>query len=108
MLFRSYRQHSAYRWEVDDYMVERGWSPRIVAEADDALLMLEAAARGAGVAFVPKSLSRDAVAAGRVRVLATLGAGSASVFALYNDSENTALARRVVELLIEKAELLDK
>lgn len=102
-----YRPHSAYRWEVDDFLLERGYKPRIVAEADDALLMLEAATRNAGVAFVPRSVARDAITAGRVRIVAALEPGSASVFALYSESENTELARRVVERLLENAQRLD-
>jgi LysR family transcriptional regulator, transcriptional activator of nhaA len=102
-----YRATSAYRFEVDDYLSDNHLRPRIVAEADDALLMLEAAARGAGIAFVPRSVARDAIAAKRVKVLATLDPGSAAVHAIYNDQDGEALARRAVDRLLEHARELE-
>lgn len=102
-----YRASSAYRYEVDDHLVEHHLRPRIVGEADDSLLMLEAAARGAGIAFVPRSIARDALEAGRVKLLATLDPGTAAVFAIYNDQDTEALTRRAVELLVEHARTLE-
>lgn len=98
-----YRAQSAYRYEIDDYLNDRQLQPRVVAETDDTMLMLEAAIRGAGIAFVPRTIARDAIASGRVRTLATLDLGSAAVFALYSDADNAELARRAVELLMEHA-----
>lgn len=103
-----YGMGSSYRWEADSYLGDRGLRPRVAAETDDALLMLEAAARGACIAFVPRSLARDAIAAGRVRVLATLEPSSASVHAFYHDTESAELARRAVALLVEYAASLDR
>jgi LysR family transcriptional activator of nhaA len=103
-----YAVASAYRWEVDDYLARRGYRPRVAAETDDPLLMLEAAARSRCVAFVPRSIARDAVATGRVRVLDTLDAGSAAVHAVYRDAATAELARRVVTLLVEQATALDR
>jgi len=97
-----YRATSAYRWDIESYLDEHDAEPDIVAEADDALLMIEAAARGVCAAFVPRSLARDAIAAGRVRVVATLPSGGAAIHALYQDSD-VDLARRAVELLIAHA-----
>ncbi len=57
---------SSSRWAVDSYLDEHGLRPRVVGEADDALLLIEAAARGGFIAFVPDSVARDPVAAGRL------------------------------------------
>jgi len=98
-----YRPGTAYRYEIDDYLADHQLTPRIVAEADDAMLMLEAAARGAGIAFVPRSIARDALSAGRVTEIAVLEPGSAAVYALYQDGDNAELAQRVVEQLVASA-----
>jgi len=98
---------SAYRWEVENYLTERQLRPVVSAETDDTLLMLEAAARTACIAFVPKSIARDAIATGRVRVVDTLATGTANVHALYHDAASAEMARRAVALLVEYAVSLD-
>lgn len=99
-----YRMTSSARWAVDAFLDERGLRPRIVGESDDALLLIEAAARGGFVAFVPRSVARDPVAAGRLSVIATLDSACALVHAVYQDGESAALARRAVAVLIEHAQ----
>jgi LysR family transcriptional activator of nhaA len=98
-----HRHASSYRWEVDAYLQAHGLKPHGVAELDDAFLMLEAVARGGFVAFVPRSVARDAIAAGRVQIIAELKEGSAAVYALYHRREHVDLARKAVELLAEHA-----
>jgi len=98
-----HRGASSYRWEVDAYLEENGLEPQCVAEVDDAFLMLEAVARGGFVAFVPRSVARDALEAGRVKVIAELDPGSAAVFALYHRRDGVDLARKAVEMLAEHA-----
>ncbi|HUQ06322.1 MAG TPA: LysR family transcriptional regulator [Kofleriaceae bacterium] len=98
-----HRNASAYRWEVDAYLEEKGLKPQGVAELDDAFLMLEAVSRGGFVAFVPRSVARDAIKNGRVKVIAELDAGSAAVYALYHRRDHVDLARKAVELLAEHA-----
>jgi len=102
-----YRETSAYRFEVDDYLEANQLKPRIVGEADDALLMLEAAARGAGIAFVPRSLARDAIAAGRVKQVAALEVGATTMYAIHGEAEAGDLARRAVDQLIAHAAELE-
>ena len=97
-----YRASSALRWDIEAYLNTNGLRPKIVGETDDALFLLEAAARGGFVAFVPRSVARDAIAAGRLKTLATLATTHAGVFALYQDGETSDLARRAVHLLIEQ------
>src|SRR4051812_48436532 len=56
-----YRGSSAFRWDVESFLEARGLRPRVAAESDDALFLLEAAARGGYVVFVPRSIARDAI-----------------------------------------------
>jgi LysR family transcriptional activator of nhaA len=99
-----YRASSAFRWEVEAFLQSRGYRPRLAAEVDDSLFLLEAAARGGYVAFVPRSIARDAVASGRVRILETIEPSTNGVFALFQDGDGVDLARRAVEVLIEHAQ----
>lgn len=94
-----YRQGSAYRWEIDDWLDERGVHPPIAAETDDGLLMLEAVAQGAGVAFIPTSLARDALRVGRLRAVAVLEPSSSVLRATLRERERVDLAERAIERL---------
>lgn len=98
-----YRAASAYHWEVDNFLRDRGLYPQVMGELDDAFLMLEAVVRGGFVAFVPESVARPAVKLGRVKALAMIRPTSAGVFALYHGSDSKDLARTAVERLIENA-----
>lgn len=98
-----YRGSSIYHWEVDTYLKENGLHPSSVAELDDAFLMVEAVSRGGFVAFVPRSVAREAIKGGRVKVLATLAPATAGIHAIYQGGESRDLARTAVEKLIENA-----
>ncbi len=98
-----YRMGSSSRWAVDAYLDEHGLLPRVAGEADDSMLMIEAAARGGFVAFVPRSVARDPVAAGRLRVVADIDPARVMVHAVYQDGEAAEMARRAVAILIEHA-----
>ena len=98
-----YRAASAYHWEVDTYLRDKGLRPKSIGEVDDAFLMLEAVVRGGFVAFVPNSVARHAMKLGRVRALASFQPASAGVHALYHKTESAELARKAVEKLIENA-----
>jgi LysR family transcriptional regulator, transcriptional activator of nhaA len=98
-----YRQGSAYRWEIDLFLDEKGYRPHLVGESDDSFLLLEAVIRGGFVAFVPRSVARDALSMGRVKALLTLEPGGAGIHALYHDGESASLARRAVQMLAEYA-----
>lgn len=99
----NYRATSAFRWEVEAFMAERGLRPVVAAEADDAMFMLEAAARVDTVAFVPQSIARDAIRAKRVVALAELAPSQAGVWALVQDGNAADLARLAVRALVEHA-----
>ncbi len=96
-----YRATSAYRWDVEAYLEANALRPKIAAESDDSLFLVEAAARGGYVAFVPKSVARDAVANNRLRVLAQIASTHAGVHALYSDGASAELAQRAVGVLID-------
>ena len=98
-----YLEGSAYRWEIDLFLDAQGYRPRLVGESDDSFLLLEAVIRGGFVAFVPRSVARDALSLGRVKELLTLEPGVAPVHALYHDGESASLARRAVQMLAEYA-----
>ena len=96
-----YRASCAYRWEVEAFLESRGYRPRISAEVDDSLFLLEASARGGYVTFVTKSVARDAIAAGRVRIVEVVEPARSGVYALYQDGATADLARRAIALLVE-------
>jgi LysR family transcriptional activator of nhaA len=99
-----YRSNSTFHFEVKAFLESRGLKPRIVGEADDPFLLVEAAARGGYVVIVPRSVVRDALAAGRVRILAQIESVHAGVHALYQDGTAADLARRAIEKLIAIAQ----
>ncbi len=96
-----YRGSSAFRWDVDNYLEAKGLRPKVVAESDDALFLVEAVARGGYIAFVPRSICRDAIGAKRLKAIAELTPAHAGVFALYQDGAAAELARRAVGVLVE-------
>lgn len=98
-----YRPSSIYRWEVEKYLQNSGLEPTIMGEADDAFLMLEAVLRGGFVAFVPRSVARDALRQNRVKELLTLSTETAGVYAVYPASDSLQIARTAVERLIQHA-----
>jgi len=99
-----YRASCGYRWEVEAFLESRGYRPRISAEVDDSLFLLEASARGGYVTFVTKSSARDAIAAGRVRIVEVVEPVRSGVYALYQDGTSAELARRAIALLVENSE----
>lgn len=98
-----YRIASVYYWEVDNFLKEKGLRPTSMGELDDAFLMLEAAGRRGFVAFVPRSVAREAIKGKKVKALATLAPVSAGVHAVYHNSDTLQLARTAVEKLIASA-----
>jgi len=96
-----YRASSAFRWDVDNFLETKGLRPKLVAESDDALFLVEAVARGGYIAFVPRSICRDAIEAGRLAMLTELTPQHAGVYALYQDGAAADLARRAVGVLVE-------
>lgn len=98
-----YPPSSAYHWEIDAYLKDQGLRPKTSGELDDAFLMLEAVIRGGFVAFVPRSVGREAIKHGKVKALAALAPSNAGVYAIYPSSDTLQLARTAVDRLIANA-----
>jgi LysR family transcriptional activator of nhaA len=98
-----YSNGSSHRWEIQAFLEAHALRPRIAGELDDPRTMLEAAIRGTVVAFVPRIVAREAIAARRVRSLVVLEPAAAAVQALFHDS---ALATSAVARLAEHAATL--
>lgn len=98
-----YPTSSSFYWEVAQFLEAKNLRPRIVGEADDPFLLVEASARGGHIAIVPVGAARDAVAAGRVKMLEKLESAHAGVHALYQSGTSAELARRAIERLIATA-----
>ena len=96
-----YRASSSARAAVESYLEDNHLRPRLIGEADDALLMIEAAARGGFIAFVPRSVARDPVSAGRLKVIAEMGEYHQAIHAVYQDGEAADMARRAVAVLVD-------
>lgn len=75
-------------------------TPKLIGETDDALFMLEAVIRGVCIAFVPRSVARDAILQKRVRVLTVLPPNGISLNAVYHDGGSVAQTTHAVELLV--------
>ena len=96
-----YRPSSAFRWDVEEFLEERNLRPTIAAESDDSLFLIEAAARGGYVAFVPSSVARDPIAAGRLNALAVVTPSHGGIHAIYQDGVSAELVRRAITTLVE-------
>jgi LysR family transcriptional regulator, transcriptional activator of nhaA len=103
-----YRTSSSFHWDVAGFLEAQDLRPKIVGEADDPFLLVEAAAQGGHIAIVPATVARDSLAAGRVRVLARLDSAHAGVHALYQDGTATDYARQAIERLIAAAQRSDQ
>lgn len=98
-----YRATTSYRRDVDAFLEARGFKPRVAGEADDSVVLVDLVASGGYIAVVPRAVARDAIAAGRVRVLADVDASTAAVHALYQDNVAAGLARAAVAALVAQA-----
>lgn len=101
-----YRPSSPYHWGVETYLAEHGLTPRVAAEADDPAFLVEAVARGAFVAIVPRVVARDAILAGRVRELGRVEQHPITVYAVHADAKPGELVQRAVAALIARAKTL--
>ncbi len=97
-----YRSSSAYHWEVDSFLKEKGLRPSIAAELDDAFLMLEAVVRGGFVAFVPHSVARERIKRGQVKRIAAIRPQS-SIHAVYHADDAVEVTHSAVEKLVANA-----
>ena len=103
MSLLDYRTTSAYHFDVQNYLQDNGLHPRSAGETDDAFLMLEAAARGGFIAFVPQEVARKAIKEGHVTELATIEISQTGIYAVYPASEMLDVAQQAVNNLIKNA-----
>lgn len=96
------RATTGFRKDIDAFLEARGLKPQVAGEADDSLLLVEAAVSRGLVAVVPRSIARDAINSGRLRILEHV-ASSSAVHALYQDSTPAALVHRAIEAIVEEA-----
>ena len=95
-----YRATTSYRHDVEAHLEAKGLRPLVAGEADDPMVLVEAAARGGCITIVPEPVAKDAIALGRVRLLGEIDAANAGVHALY---QKNVPARQAVESLIAAA-----
>jgi LysR family transcriptional regulator, transcriptional activator of nhaA len=98
--FINYRPGAAFHRDVQSFLEAKSLRPRVVAEADDALLLLEVASSSALAAIVPLSLARDSIARGRVSILAILDHGHAAVHAIFQQDDGLDSVRKAVDRLV--------
>jgi LysR family transcriptional activator of nhaA len=91
-----FRPTSPYWWAIAAHLEARGLRPRVIAEAEDALFLVDAALHCRCVAIVPESAARHALEAGRLRILEEVKSPGLGVQALYHDN---TMAKRAIELL---------
>ena len=96
----TFRPTSPYWWTVAAYLEERGLQPRIVAECEDALFLVEATLHHRCVAIVPESAARRALSTGHLRIIEQVDSDGLAIHALYHDN---SVARRAIERLVEHA-----
>lgn len=98
-----YRPTSPYRWVVEGFLEAKGLRPRVVAESDDSLFLVEVAARTGCIAIVPRPAARDALQSNRLCVLDEVESPAVAVHALYQDNVAGDLTRQAVEVLVQSA-----
>ncbi len=90
-----YRASSPFRASIDTHLAEHALRPKIAGEAEDALLLVEAAAREGFLTFVPRPVARPAIDAGQLVRIASVES-AAALFAVH---ARTDRARSAVALL---------
>lgn len=97
--FIHYTSGSRYRWDVDAFLERHKLSPRIAAEAEDALFLLEAAASGDFIAIVPRQIADEPLAAGRIKLVETIDTELTDIYALRRTTATSELAKLAVAAL---------
>lgn len=95
-----YTRDSRYRWDIDSAFREHDLVPNIIAEADDVVLLAAAAAQGAGVVAVPRSVAAEQIQLGQLVELGRVGAATSAVYAHFRHIDPSQVVREALELLI--------
>jgi LysR family transcriptional activator of nhaA len=97
--FLHYTRDSRYRWDVDAcFRAHDAW-PEVVAEADDVVLLVAAAAEGVGFAAVPRSVATERIQLGELVDLGPVDGASTAVYAHYQQLDPSEVVRTAVEAL---------
>ena len=96
----TYGSDAPYSWDIETFLETKQLAPTLAAEADDALVLLEAALRGGYIAFVPRAIAREAVEQRRLVELVRLDSTHASIYAVRRDDDVSELPRRAIERLV--------
>lgn len=81
-----YRPTTPFRRDVEQFLSENHLAPKFGGEADDGLLLIEAATQPGRITIVPRALSAFAVECNRLVVLRTVEPSTCMIHALYPDS----------------------
>lgn len=99
--FVHYTNHSAYRFEVDQWLRDERVEPQVVAEADDVYLIRDSVAANIGLGVVPRQLI-DETSSSKVTVLGELPR-CFEIHAVYMRQDPSEKILAAVELLAEVA-----
>ena len=94
-----YLPDAAERFEVDHFLREEGIEARVLGETNDVSTLVEVAATGRCVAFVPETVAEPMLKTGDLRALAHLPRVHQNVYAVRAKQDDPALVERAVELL---------
>lgn len=102
-----YLPGSPLRTEVDRHLAERERDVSVLAETDDALLMLECVTQGLASAIVPLVTARHALREGKVALVEVLPDTHITLVAVMRDGAHDRQAQRAVDEILRfvRAEL---
>lgn len=94
-----YLPDAAERWAIDHFLRAQAIQPRLAGETDDVSTLIELAATGQCVAFVPETAGLPALEAGSLRTLGHLPKVHQNVYAMAAHREVPDLVGKAIELL---------
>ena len=100
-LLLQYGTGAHIRSAIENFLRDHELSPRLVAEIDDAVFLVEVAAQGRHLAIVPKAVARAAIAAGRVRVLEVIDLDDTGVYATHRATTSSEIVRAAIRLMVD-------
>jgi len=89
------------RAAADEFIHARALKPSRIAEADDALFLVEAAVAGGHLVIAPESVARSAIRANQVRVVDSIEIDNAGVYAIHRRTTSGEIARNAIQLLVK-------
>ncbi|MCW1883561.1 LysR family transcriptional regulator [Luteolibacter flavescens] len=96
--FIHYTSHSAYRFEIDQYLRQKRVEPRVVAEADDVYVIRDAIAANIGAGVLPRGVIEESKNSRQFQVLATLER-KFEIYALFSKRDPSEEVLTALEIL---------